>query len=50
VNNEENGIPRHLLDKVVNQRIEDFKNDSEKMQQRKENLISLFESVNINIF
>ncbi|CAG8564755.1 16529_t:CDS:2 [Funneliformis caledonium] len=44
VNNEENGIPRHLLDKMINQRIEDFKHDSEKMQQRKENLISLFES------
>ncbi|CAI2172119.1 18374_t:CDS:2 [Funneliformis geosporum] len=40
VNNEKNGIPRHLLDKIINQRIEDFKHDSEKMQQRKENLIS----------
>ncbi|RIA87031.1 hypothetical protein C1645_828371 [Glomus cerebriforme] len=49
VNNEKNGISRHLLDEVVNQRIEDFKNGSERMQQRKNNLILLFESNRIQI-
>ncbi|CAB4491773.1 unnamed protein product [Rhizophagus irregularis] len=49
VNNEENGISRHILDNVVNQRIEDFKNESEKMQQRKKDLILLFESNRIQI-
>lgn len=49
MNNEENGISRHILDNVVNQRIEDFKNESEKMQQRKKDLILLFESVIIKI-
>jgi hypothetical protein len=49
VNNEENGISRHILDNIVNQKIEDFKNESEIMQQRKKDLILLFESVIIKI-
>lgn len=49
MNNEENRISRHILDNVVNLRIEDFKNESEKMKQRKKDLILLFESVIIKI-
>ncbi|CAG8796223.1 22191_t:CDS:2, partial [Cetraspora pellucida] len=42
VNNDKETIPRNLLDSVINEHAEDYVIDSDKMRQRRENLISLF--------